>query len=388
VGESTSNLVACRIGEDVRADDDAAGVLLGEDGIACADTLDPLAGARVEAPLVVRFCAVVLECGNNEDSNGVVAFFSDNLFVLGLVPLAVVGLSPVHNDDDLVVRAWAEEDKRSLEERLGRGRSGGSLVAHDDAGAWGCCFPLLQLSRLLLDRLGADELGRGVTLVPLVEADCRFCLVILLVAAQLALLLSRDVLRALLLLLLTFAAVVVMLGNMVSFSRWTKGRCAVKAGTLIASPTVPTTLRRCPVRTTLRDGECLLSSRLRLRIRSLSRCCDLPLLLLPLRLDSRGVPSMDRARRTLRTTTPASSSSCGASIGLSDRLDDSWLPLLQLLLACNTSISQERERGLVVGIKVRNKEESKAPLRPIARVGPVSMENRHFKVELSHARVS
>jgi hypothetical protein len=37
--------------------------------------------------------------------------------------------------------------------------------------------------------------------------------------------------------------------------------------------------------------------------------------------------------------TPASS--CGASIGLSDRFDDSWFPLLQLLLACNTSISRQ-----------------------------------------------
>jgi hypothetical protein len=83
VGESTSNLVACRIGEDVNVDDGGA-VLLGEDGIICGDTavvvvlvlVVPMAdGGGVETLRAVRFCA---------GSNGVV-FFSD--FLAEIVPL-------------------------------------------------------------------------------------------------------------------------------------------------------------------------------------------------------------------------------------------------------------------------------------------------------------
>jgi hypothetical protein len=120
VGESTSNLVTCRIGEHINVDDNA--VLLGEAGTTCGAVEVVALGTAggVEAPpLAARFGA--------ESVDGVVeAFFSD--FLAELVPLLLdplvvaVGLlsSPVHKDD--LVDRWVADGTRSLDERLGRGR--------------------------------------------------------------------------------------------------------------------------------------------------------------------------------------------------------------------------------------------------------------------------
>jgi hypothetical protein len=92
-------------------------------------------------------------------------------------------------------------------------------VVEDVVGVGGCGgLHLLVLSRLLLDRLGA-ELGRGVMRVPPMEAGCRWGLttLLLLLLVALALLLSRHVLRALLFVLVFAAVAVVIHGNTMSF---------------------------------------------------------------------------------------------------------------------------------------------------------------------------